>query len=70
MTKKENDTKNEDNIKYDDNQKWKWPQKLRQCKNKDDPKNKDELNMPSFCSGICDEIHAITKLQNKTLNTL
>ena len=25
-----------------------------------------EKNKPSFCSGSCDEIHATTKLQNKT----
>ena len=29
-------------------------------------KNKTFLNKPSFCSGSCDEIHARTKLQNKT----
>ena len=29
------------------------------------------INKPSFCSGSCDEIHARSKLQNKTsLNTL
>ena len=29
-------------------------------------KNKTFLNKPSICSGSCDEIHARTKLQNKT----